>query len=501
MAHEVVQVSFESGTLQISVDVGDDPAALDALLTHVVQAAGGQAGMLTTWSPDAPHTTSYGVQPDEILTHLMEAAAREVSEDGAPGGDTLGQLESAAGRPLAVPVKSGGRSVGLICLWGGGEQPGLAPGMYHLHIDKLEIGIDNSRLLERLLNERRWLEAVVQHSSDGVVIVDELGRVVAYNLAMAGLSGYPLGEGVGLPCHEMFPFALDLPEQSTALLPTNTQRFFHTSSPVEARLKTQPGAWVEVEVSGAPLWDRKGQPLGWVMTVRDISRRKEKERLQKLFLSAVSHELHTPIAIIRGFAGLMADPNINLDISVIRDKAGIIVSESERLEKMVGQMLYATRIQAGGVQLEREDTDLASLLKQTARKLEPVLKGAGCKIVLDLEDLPHVQADPEKLQQVVMNLVENACKYANKAPIHLTAQVHEHEVSVAVADGGPGIPLKEREAIFTPFERGGDPLKSKVRGVGLGLFISKSIVEAHGGRIGVEEGEKGGARFYFTLPI
>lgn len=492
-------MSFEAGALQISVDVGDDPAALDALLTHVVQVAGGQAGMLTI----AQHTTSYGVQPEssELLTNLMQAAAREVSEGGAPAGDTLGQLETAAGRPLAVPVKSQGRSIGLMCLWGG-EQPGLAPGMYHLHIDKVEIGIDNARLLERLLNERRWLEAVVQHSSDGVVIVDELGRVVGYNLAMAGLSGWALGEGVGSPCHEMFPLTLDLPEQSTALLPTSTQRFFHTSSPVEARLECRDRTWVEVEVSGNPLWDRKGQPLGWVMTVRDISRRKEKERLQKLFLSAVSHELHTPIAIIRGFAGLIADPAVELDLATIRDKAGIIVSESERLEKMVGQMLYATRIQAGGVQLEREACDVVSLIKQTAKKLEPVLKGAGCQVVLDLDELPHVQADAEKLQQVLLNLVENACKYAKKAPIRISARMlNEHEVVVAVSDAGPGIPQREREAIFTPFERGGDPLKSKVRGVGLGLFISKSIVEAHGGRIGVEEGENGGARFFFTLPL
>jgi len=494
-----VQVSFESGALQISVDMGDDPAALDALLTHVVQAAGGSAGMLTIGS----ETTSYGVQPEssEMLTNLMQAAAREVSAEGVPTGETLVQLEAAAGRPLAVPVKSQGRSVGVMCLWGG-EQPGLAPGMYHLHIDKLEIGIDNARLLERLLNERRWLEAVVQHSSDGVVIVDELGRVVGYNLAMAGLSGWPLGEGVGQPCHEMFPLTLDLPEQSTALLPTSTQRFFHTASPVEARLECRDRSWVEVEVSGNPLWDRKGQPLGWVMTVRDISRRKEKERLQKLFLSAVSHELHTPIAIIRGFAGLIADPEVVLDMATIRDKAGIIVSESERLEKMVGQMLYATRIQAGGVQLEREACDLVSLIKQTAKKLEPVLQGAGCSVVLDLDDVPQVQADAEKLQQVLLNLIENACKYAKKAPIAVsTRMLTEHEILVAVTDSGPGIPKREREAIFTPFERGGDPLKSKVRGVGLGLFISKSIVEAHGGRIGVEEGENGGARFYFTLPL
>lgn len=494
----------------------DLPEALGDLLVQLVEAAGGQAGVMTTRLPEqsGPVTSVYGVDlaDSEPLVCLMESL---VERTGGVPPEQLAELEREArrqgtGRPLAIPIRSGGRPIGVFCLWHPSEAPPLlqdSPGLVHLNVDKFEMGVQGAKLLERLLHERKWLEAVVQHSTDGVVIHDQGGRVMGYNLTMAKLSGWKLGEAVGELAHEAFPLVLvdesvfdGAPRTSMAV--SGTVPWMTATDPVEARLLTRAGQSVEVEVIGAPLFDRQQLPLGWVMTVRDITRRKEMERLHKLFLSAVSHELQTPIAIIRGYAGLMADPEVALDLSGVRGQAQIIVEEAQRLENMVGQMLYATRIQAGGLKLQRHLVELAPWLRKLVDKLKPVFKLKGVKLSApELENGLFSSIDEEKLQQVVTNLAENAVKYAGNKPVRVNLKNQgQRWVRVEVQDSGPGIPAEDRERIFTAFERGGDPLKQRVRGAGLGLYICKAIVEAHGGKVGVEAHKQGGAVFYFTLP-
>jgi signal transduction histidine kinase len=500
----------------------DLPEALGELLMQLVQAAGGQAGVMTTRLPEQsePVTSLYGVdwEGSGRLVGLMESL---VERTGGVPPEQLAELEREArcrgtGRPLAIPIRSGGRPVGVFCLWHPSEAPPLlqdSPGLVHLNVDKFEMGLQGARLLERLLHERKWLEAVVQHSTDGVVIHDPEGRVMGYNLTMSRLSGWKIGEAVGEPGHEAFPLVLQekldhvfdsqgVPREGGGVAVSGAVPWLSATDPVEAKLLARNGQSVEVEVIGAPLFDRQGQPLGWVMTVRDITRRKEMERLHKLFLSAVSHELQTPIAIIRGYAGLLADPEVPVEMAAVRNQATIIVEEAQRLEGMVQQMLYATRIQAGGLKLQRHIVELGPWLKKLTEKLKPVFKLKGVRLsATQIEEGLFAAIDEERLQQVVTNLVENALKYAGAKPVQLHLRSEGPRwVRVEVQDSGPGIPSAERERIFTAFERGGDPLKQRVRGAGLGLYICKAIVEAHGGKVGVEAGQEGGAVFFFTLP-
>lgn len=502
--------SVEDYHVDLQLDPQTRPEVLDDLLTQLVQAAGGQAGVMTTHLSTGPVTSLYGLTAEESrpLIQMMEGL---VQQGGIPP-EQLAELEQEArrrgrGRPLAIPIRSGGKPVGVFCLWHPSDAAPLlqdSPGLVHLNLDQFESGVQGARLLERLLHERKWLEAVVQHSSDAVVIHDPQGRVMGYNLTMCQLSGWKIGEAVGQQGHEAFPIVLaeshvfDAP--NTAMAISGTVSWLSATDPVEARLLARDGQSVEVEVLGAPLFDRQGQPLGWVMTVRDISRRKEMERLHKLFLSAVSHELQTPIAIIRGYAGLMADPEVEL--KNVREHAAVIEEEALRLEKMVQQMLYATRIQAGGLKLQRHLVEVGPWLKKLCDKLRPVYKLKGVRLTLhEAETGIFAAIDEERLQQVVTNFVENAVKYAGARPVRVNLlQDGARRLRVEVQDCGQGIPAEDRERIFTAFERGGDPLKQRVRGAGLGLYICKAIVEAHGGKVGVDSSKEGGAVFYFTLP-
>ncbi|MFN8611100.1 MAG: ATP-binding protein [Vulcanimicrobiota bacterium] len=495
--------------VDLQLDPQAEPEVLDGLLTQLVEAAGGQAGVMTTRHASGPITSLYGLDLEESrpLVGLMESL---VEQGGIPP-EQLAELEQEArrrggGRPLAIPIRSRGKPVGVFCLWHRSEAPPLlhdSPGLVHLNVDQFESSMQGARLLERLLHERKWLEAVVQHSTDGVIIHDPQGRVMGYNLMIARLSGWKIGEAVGQPGHEAFPLVLadsHVFDSPSALAVSGNVPWLSSTDPVEARLLGKDGQSVEVEVVGAPLFDRQGQPLGWVMTVRDISKRKEMERLHKLFLSAVSHELQTPIAIIRGYAGLMADPEVEL--KNVREHATVIEEEAHRLEHMVQQMLYATRIQAGGLKLQRQVVELGPWLKKLCDKLRPVYKSRGVKLSLHEERKGLFAAiDEERLQQVVTNFVENAFKYAGARPVQVNLrQDGSRWARVEVQDSGPGIPAEDRDRIFTAFERGGDPLKQRVRGAGLGLYICKAIIEAHGGKVGVDAHKDGGAVFFFTLP-
>lgn len=501
------RVGVEDYHVDLQLDPQTEPEVLDDLLTQLVEAAGGQAGVMTTRLATRPMTSLYGM--DALESQPLVSMMESLVEQGSIPPEQLAELEREArrrgrGRPLAIPIRSGGKPVGVFCLWHRSEAPPLlqdSPGLVHLNVDQFESSLQGARLLERLLHERKWLEAVVQHSTDGVVIHDPQGRVMGYNLTMSKLSGWKIGEAVGQPGNEAFPLVLvDSHVFDTAVAVSGSVPWLSATDPVEARLLARDGQSVEVEVIGAPLFDRQGQPLGWVMTVRDISKRKEMERLHKLFLSAVSHELQTPIAIIRGYAGLMADPEVEL--KNVREQAAVIEEEAQRLERMVQQMLYATRIQAGGMKLQRQLVEVGPWLKKLCDKLRPVYKLKGVKLTLHEEGKGLFAAlDEEKLQQVVTNFVENAVKYAGARPVKVNLRADgPRRLRIEVQDSGPGIPTEDRERIFTAFERGGDPLKQRVRGAGLGLYICKAIVEAHAGKVGVDPSKEGGAVFYFTLP-
>ncbi|MHB2016726.1 MAG: sensor histidine kinase [Candidatus Xenobia bacterium] len=488
--------------------------AFEDVLARVVEAAGAVAGLMTTWDPghrEKARTTSYGLDPEASrqLSEMLERAAPQLN------AESIGKLEEAtrlAGErigmdplfALALPMRSHDQLTGVLCLLFTSDTPSLlkdAPGVYNLLIDHVEMMVESARLLARLLQERRWLEAVVHHNSDGVIILDREGMVMGFNVAMEHLSGWTLADAVGRPGSEIFPFErVEGPGTHVPTRPAGATPAY----PTEARLRTRDGRQVDVEVTSSPMQDDKQQALGWVMTVRDISMRKEMERLQRIFLSAMSHELQTPIAIIKGYAGLMADPAVDLTAEQARDRAKVIHEESERLERMVKQMLDATRIQAGGIQLQREPVDVGKLLRRTVQKMETLAKGASVHLTLQgPRQLPTVLGDADRLQQVVTNLIENALKYSAGSDIRVTAVPlpQEQHLVVSVEDSGPGIAEHDRERIFRLFERGAMPTGKSIRGAGLGLFICKSIVEAHGGRIGVDRSPSGGARFFFMLPI
>lgn len=221
------------------------------------------------------------------------------------------------------------------------------------------------------------------------------------------------------------------------------------------------------------------------------------EAMRSALLSAVSHDLRTPLAAITGAATTLRDDAAAVPAEEQRGLVAAICDEAERMERLITNLLDMTRLESGGLRVKREWVPLEEMVGSALARLEPRLQGRPLKVSLP-EGLPLLSADPLLIEQVLVNLLENAAKYSRGgSPIEVRARAAGEDVVVEVADRGPGVPEASRERVFEKFYRGAHV---GVGGIGLGLPICKGAVEAHGGTISVEGREGGGAVFRVTLP-
>jgi Na+/proline symporter/nitrogen-specific signal transduction histidine kinase len=225
------------------------------------------------------------------------------------------------------------------------------------------------------------------------------------------------------------------------------------------------------------------------------------DRLKDDFMSSVTHELRTPLTSIRALAELMVD-DPGMPAAQRGEFLAIVVSETERLTRLVNQVLDMAKIESGHGEWHNADIDLVALLKQAALTVHEMLRERGAELVLAVpEQVRSLRADPDRLLQVLLNLLSNAAKFVPTVGgrIELRLRADEHGATVEVHDNGPGVPAHQRALIFEKFRQGGDAA-NRPQGTGLGLPISRQIVEHFGGRMELRPDAGQGACFAFTLP-
>lgn len=225
----------------------------------------------------------------------------------------------------------------------------------------------------------------------------------------------------------------------------------------------------------------------------------EAERLRSSLLSAVSHDLRTPLAAIAGSASTLVESN--LDDATRRELARTIYEETDRLSRLVENLLHLTRIESGAMNVDKQWQPLDEVVGSALHRMESAMAHHDVRVDLSA-DLPLVPLDGLLIEQVLVNLLDNAAKYTPASTaIDITARSIPQAVEVTVADRGPGLNETERQRVFEKFYRSSGVRSDRGRGAGLGLAICRAIVTAHGGRIWADAHEGGGTCFRFTLPI
>ncbi|HEX7150702.1 MAG TPA: response regulator [Thermoanaerobaculia bacterium] len=361
--------------------------------------------------------------------------------------------------------------------------------------ERVEAELEVSRL-------SRQNEMILQSAADGIFGIDINGETIFVNESAAAMLGFTTDEMKRGRMHQLVhhshedgsPYAWnDCPAYHAV------QRGVETSTASDTFWRRD-GTAVAVEYSSRPMYDDLGELVGAVVTFRDVSERRAIEKMKDEFVSIVSHELRTPLTSIRGALGLLAGGRLGELPEKAHRMLDIAVSNTDRLVRLINDILDIERMESGKITLSRQICDTRELLEQVADVMRPMAERAQIHLEVDACDVT-LYADSDRLVQTLTNLVSNAVKFSGAGTtITLSAHAEAELVTFDVADEGRGIPSEKLDAIFERFQQVDASDSREKGGSGLGLAICRSIVRQHGGEIWAESEMGHGSRFRFTVP-
>jgi len=348
--------------------------------------------------------------------------------------------------------------------------------------------------------ERNKLRGVLSAMTDGVFALDKDGRIILFNRAASELTGRSIESVAGQLAEKVMPFRLNGELVMTRWLATQqgTDRIGRWRS---LELYREDGASLFVDVEAVAL---SNDPNGIraLVTFHDLTARQQLEQMKVDFVALAAHELRTPLTEIKGYLDILQHESKGLTKSN-REFLARSMSSATRLTGLVNNLLGVARIEHGELNYQPEPVDYLAFAEDIIDELKPGLKQQQVAFEAKLPvELPQLMADPIGLREVIVNLVDNAA--AHVAPkvgqVTLTIRRHRDDIETSITDNGTGIPASALPHLFTKFYRV-DEMKSSTRGTGLGLYICRSIIEAHGGRIWAESKEGEGSSFTFRIPL
>jgi PAS domain S-box-containing protein len=369
-------------------------------------------------------------------------------------------------------------------------------------------------ITERKLREEKALKsseerfrALVENSSDIVAILNGDGIISYESPSLERILGYKPEEWIG---KNLLDLGIIHADDISNVSDTFITCFKNPGKPLslQVRFMHKDGSWLVMEGTGCSLLDNPSVQ-GIVVNYRDITERKKAEdalreldRMKSEFIATVSHELRTPLQSIMGFTKLMVQGKVPDPIAQTRFLE-TIDKESERLAELIGDLLDISRLESGKFVLKRQRLSLRDTIRSAIYELSSFIKEKAILIVDNIPaGLPEIEVDERRIKQVLINLISNAIKFSSEdSEITVNAQATHNEILVQIIDQGIGISTEALPNLFQRFYQI-DGSNTRIRGgLGLGLYITKQIVEAHGGRIWVESKLDKGSTFSFTLPL
>jgi len=486
------------------------PSVLRMIIQYAVEMLQGQAGLIALRQEDG----SFRVQASYGLRSGILPFFAPLLTDIPPWTDPIGwmipdlemRLSMVAAtlglglrQVVALPMVMQGELIGVIYVFRsrGGAFSANDRQVLASFADQAAIAVHNARLYQQVMKEKRLLSAIIENSADGIMILDRHCRIQVFNRALVKLTGWPAEEAIGQPCYRVLALrdrqGKDLCRTQCPLMRSGGRLYVEGDIHRDDRTIT-------VGITYSPLYDDGGRLVSIIANVRDITAFREAEEMKSTFISIISHELKSPVALIKGYADTLRREDAHWDEKTLRESLDVIVEESDRLNQLIDNLLDASRLQAGALKLEFSYLRIDELAEKEVEKFRTQSKEHLFAVDFPA-DLPLVRGDSERLRQVLDNLLSNAIKYSPQGGlIKVGGWADDDWVYVYVSDEGIGIPKEEQERIFERFYRAESALTPRTRGAGLGLYLCKAVVEAHGGKIWVESEPGKGAKFIFKLP-
>ena len=494
---------------------------LEGILRNAVRALGGNAAVVATWD-DARRrfviTGSYGLDgaqvarlrpllneaiPDLSLSREQYALLSALFPQSALPISTTGQMQNPV---MAVPLRTGGETVGLIFVLRASEAANfsqLDPPVLAAFAEQAAIAVQSARLAHLLSQEKQRVESILEGSADGIYTVDAFRRIVSVNPAMERLLGLPAEELVGLPCAVGLNWR---DREGRPVCPGQCPMMHAVAGNAEnvtelaATVRSRHGQRTEVALVYSVVRSPEMAPLNAVVNVRDMTRVREMEDMRSAFLSMLGHQLQTPLAIIKGYTNTLSRPDANWDSTTLQRSFEAIEEETDHMSQLMNRLLLASRLETGELPINREPVQLSNLAEKVVGRMQPTSHQHQFSVDFP-GNLPTVSADPELLEEVLINLVDNAVKYSPEGgPVNISGQANgDGRVSLTVSDTGVGVPRWESRRIFERFFRSQNPVSGQTRGLGIGLYICDAVMRAHGGDISVESGPGQGAKFTLSF--
>jgi len=492
---------------------------LSSLLKLTLQSASdmlvGQAGLITLRRGDdafAPYA-SIGL-PRQAL-HLFEPLWRDLAPTPTEKPTEIPDISlrlalasRAAGVALrqvvALPLEIGEENIGYIFIF---RTYGAAFSADDQHVlsafaNQAAISVQNARLYEQVSAERERLNAIIENSGDGVMIVNQYRIIQTWNRALAQLTGISSHEAIGRPCYEILNLKTS---QGVSVCHTICPLI---RVPADGRLYAEgihhraDGLAITLADNYSPQYNKNAETSQYIANVRDVTHFREAEQLKQTILSVISHELKTPVSIIKGYADTLAREDANWDEETLQDGLKVIEEEADRLDTLITNLLEASRLQAGGFKLRLSYLDPIMLARSAVDNLQATTNNHTITTHFP-DDFPHILGDYERLREVLTNLLSNAIKYSpDGGKIMVIGQQQDLDlIRISVQDEGIGIPPADQEHIFERFYRVDNRLARQTPGTGLGLYLVKAVIEAHGGQVSVESASGEGSVFHVDLPI
>jgi two-component system phosphate regulon sensor histidine kinase PhoR len=362
-----------------------------------------------------------------------------------------------------------------------------------LFVNQAAIALENSNLYRLITEYQRRTEAMLYSINDGVIAVNNEARIILANSAAESILNLP-------PFHRIngrhIKEVIRHPDLCNLFL-----KSLNTRKEMGEEIEMGPPDSKTVEVETSLIETSPGERIGIVAVIRDVTALRDLEQAKSDFVSTVSHELRTPLTSIKAYVATLRRKDVEFDDRTREEFLRVVEEEADRLTRLIADILDVSKIESGRLELKKRDFDIVQLVNIVTDRIQSQTQDHRIKLDTD-QTAASVNGDPDKIEQVLMNLLDNAIKYSpDGGDILITLEVGRRMLELAVCDNGVGIPEDHLTSIFEKFHRVDNTATREIYGTGLGLYVTKSIIESHGGTIWAESQMEKGSSFHFTLPF